>query len=123
MTARYERIDARALGEALTAPRRPVLVDVRDRAAFEAARIPGSRHVPVHAMGEQRARLPASLAERLIVIGDDASRTHAAANFLVLIGFGDVAVLDGGVATWPGHLNHGTPPDEPCGGPILSTVK
>jgi len=121
MTDRFTFLSPEALEEALAAPRAPVLVDVRTSDGFAAGHIPGSRNVPVHDLGARRADLPASLAERVIVIGDHYKRTVAAARFLVLIGFGDVSILDGGIAAWEGMLETGMPPPRRSG-PELRVV-
>ncbi len=121
--ARFEFLSSEQIAAALAAPRRPVLVDVRDRAEFECGRIPGSVHAPVHDLGRLRSRLPGSLAERLIVIGDERVPTIAAGNFLVLLGFGDVSALDGGISAWTGPIDRSPPgEDGPARGPQLRVV-
>ena len=52
-----------------------------------------------------------------MVVGDHRKRAHAAARFLELIGFGDVAILEGGIATWGGPFEQGpaAPPPEQRG--------
>jgi rhodanese-related sulfurtransferase len=123
VTIRFNLLDPSDLPAALAAARAPILVDVRERAAFEAGHIPGSRNVWVYDLGAERAALPANLAERLIVISDHRKRAQAAANFLTLIGFGDVAVLEGGIATYAGPIETGPAPESaPRRGPQLRVV-
>lgn len=122
MTNRFSSLPPIELAGALTAPRPPVLVDVRERDAFEAGHIPGSRNVWVYDLGAQRAALPASLAARLVVVGDHRKRAHAAANFLILIGFGDVAVLEGGIAAYEGPIETGPPAAPQVSGPELRII-
>jgi rhodanese-related sulfurtransferase len=114
---RFSLLAPDALRDALAEPRPPVLVDVRSAHAFELGHIPGSRNIPVYDLGARRPELPANLARRLVVIGDHRKRAHAAARFLELIGFGDVAILEGGIATWGGPLDQGpvAPPPQQSG--------
>ena len=122
MTDRFSSTTATRLAEALASERPPVLVDVREAAAFEAGHLSGSVHVPVYDLGARRAELPAGLSTPLVVIGDHRKRAHAAATFLVLIGFGHVAVLEGGIATWEGPLATGPPRPHKPPGPELRVV-
>ena len=122
MTNRFNSLPAIELALALAGPRPPVLVDVRERAAFEAGHIPGSRNVWVYDLGAERAALPASLGARLVVVGDHRKRAHAAATFLTLIGFGDVAVLEGGIAAYEGPIETGPPIAAPKRGPELRII-
>lgn len=119
MTNRFDLLAPAALRAALDGARPPVLVDVRSPEAYDAGHVPGSLHVPVHDLGARRAELPANLARRLVVIGDHRKRALAAANFLALLGFGGVSVLDGGIAAWDGPLETGPPPPPPSRGPEL----
>lgn len=122
MSNRFSSLPPSELPDALAAARTPVIVDVRERAAFEAGHIPGSRNVWVYDLGAERAALPANLAARIIVVGDHRKRAHAAANFLILIGFGDVAVLEGGIATYAGPIETGPPVAPPTSGPELRII-
>ena len=92
---------------ALAGARRPFVLDVRTPEAFALGRLPGSVNVPVHELGRRRRDLPGSLVERILVIGDDERRTVAGVRFLELAGFGDVALLEGGIGTWDGPLQCG----------------
>ena len=107
MTESIELLDPAAFAAALQSARPPIVVDVRHPEAFALGHVPHSRNIPVHDLGRRRADLPASRAERLLVVGDHRRRTLAAARFLLLMGFGDVAVLGGGVAAYDGPLERG----------------
>jgi len=125
VTNRFASLSPDALAEAMVSARSPTLVDVRELARYEAGHIAGSVHVPVYDLGSRRASLPASVAQRLVIIGDHRKRAHAAATFLALIGFGDVYVLEGGIAAWSGPIEIGPAPPPPEGqgpGPVLRIV-
>ena len=122
VTNRFASLTPDQLAEALASTRPPTLVDVRLAPAFEAGRIPLSIHVPVYELGARRSELPGSLSARLVVIGDHQKRAHAAATFLALIGFGDVAVLAGGIATYAGPLESGPVVERKPPGPELRIV-
>ena len=122
MTTRFNTLTAEQLAGALGSERPPVLVDVREPAAFEAGHIPASRNVYVYELGSRRSELPAGLATRLVVVSEHQKRAHAGATFLALIGFGDVSVLDGGIATWKGEIRTGPPEKKQPAGPELRVV-
>ncbi len=122
MTNRFEFLSPASLERALAAAQPPALVDVRSPAAFAAGHLPGAVSAPVHRLGELRALLPAHLASRLVVIGDDRRRTRAAAQFLALIGFGDVVVLDGGIGAYRGRIESGPAPPPTRPGPELRVI-
>ena len=102
-------ISAVEFREACDGARPPFVLDVRETDGFALGRIPGSVNVPVHDLGRRRRDLPASTIERILLVGDDRHRTLAGARFLDLMGFGDIAVLDGGIAAWDGALERDEP--------------
>lgn len=117
---RYHTISAAELDAELEGPRKPFLVDVRTRDAYLAGHLPGSVHIRVYDLGHERKRLPSSTVRRIVLIGEPGKRTEAGATFLTLMGYGDVAILDGGVEAWSGELETGEPADEKrAGGPEL----
>lgn len=122
MTDRFNSLTSDRLAEALASERPPVLVDVREAAAFEAGHVPGSLNILVYELGARRAELPPGFSAPLVVVGDHRKRAHAAATFLVLIGFGSVSVLEGGIATWAGDLDTGPPKARKAPGPELRVV-
>ncbi len=119
MNERFRFVDAATLAAELGSAAPPRLVDVREPAAFELGHIPRSLHVPVHDLGARRGELPSSLAAPLVLVGDDRRRTLAAARFLEIAGFGDVRVLEGGIAAWDGALESGAPAPRTRPGPQL----
>jgi rhodanese-related sulfurtransferase len=119
---RYRSLDGEALAREAAGERPPVVLDIRDRAAFEAGHVPGSLHVPVHEMGRRRADLPRSLVARIVLVGEPGKRLEAGANWLVLMGYGDVAVLEGGIDGWPGEVETGPPEPPKPSGPELRIV-
>ncbi|MCG3134155.1 MAG: hypothetical protein HMLKMBBP_01442 [Planctomycetes bacterium] len=117
-------VDAPAFAAELAGVKRPFVLDVRTREDFERGHVPGARNVPVHEMAKRPRDLPASKVARVLVIADPGKRAVAAANWLVLMGYVDVAVLEGGMAAWPGPVVTG--PDEPPqagpAGPVLRVI-
>ena len=109
--------------KALDAARAPWVLDVRREADYTAGHVPGSRHIPVHDLPHRRSELPSTFIERLLIVADTPKRAEAAANFCVLVGYGDVAILQGGIDAFPGELETG-PPEPPKGpGPELRITK
>lgn len=119
---RFRVIDGRTLEQALGAEPGPVVIDVRGADAYEAGHVPGSMHVPVHQMGHRRSEFPSSLVRRMVIVGEAGKRVQAAANWLVLMGYGDVSVLEDGVDGWPGELETGPPPPPKGKGPELRVI-
>jgi rhodanese-related sulfurtransferase len=76
----------------------PLLVDVRDAAAYHAGHIPGAVNIPLSALAASLDRLPA---DRLIVITCASGlRAAYAAAALDMLGFADVYTFLPGVAGW-----------------------
>jgi rhodanese-related sulfurtransferase len=119
---RFQVIDAGGFEAALAAEGRPFVLDVRTLEAYEAGHVPGSHNVPVHDLGRRMRELPQSKAARILVVGDEGRRTAAAGNWLALMGYVDVAALDGGIAAFRGELEKGPPPPPPARGPELRVV-
>ncbi len=112
-----------AFTTALAGARQPIVVDVRAAALYELGHVPGSLNIPVHDLGRRRPELPGSLIERILLVGDHRERTIAAGRFLRLVGFGDIAVLAGGIAAYTGPLETGPPPPPRGAGPELRITK
>jgi len=85
------------------------VLDTRPLADYERGHVPGSLHCGVHELSRRQAALPPR-ASRLVVVAEPGTRSSAAANFLALIGYADVALLEGGIAAWTGPLEAGPPP-------------
>ena len=119
---RFRRLDGAEFRDALGAVRPPTVLDVRSAAAFAAGHVPGSLHLPVHDLPARRRELPSSLIERILIVADTQKRAEAAANFVALVGYGDVAVLDGGIAAFEGSLDVGPPAPPRRHGPELRVV-
>jgi len=101
---RYRLLDGPAFQEALQAPRKPWVLDLRKPAAFAAGHVPGARNIPVHDLPKSRRMLPPTLVERMLLIADTPKRAEAGANFLALMGYADLAILVGGLDAYPGEL-------------------
>jgi rhodanese-related sulfurtransferase len=120
--ARYYCLTPADFATAVAARPSPFVVDVRDATVFEAGHVPGSRSIPVHEIGHRRAELPISRITRVLVVGDSIKRMQAAAAWFVLMGFGDVGVLDGGFAAWTGPVEKGPAAPPPARGPQLRVI-
>lgn len=117
---RFHTIDGAELERELASERKPFVLDVRTREAYLGGHIPGSAHILVYDLGHERQRLPSSMIRRIVMIGEPGKRTNAGATFLTLMGYADVAVLDGGIDGWAGEIEVGEPPEPVAkGGPEL----
>ena len=91
----YGNISPRELKDRLDAAEGPVLLDVREPWEFEAARIEGSKLVP---MGELPGRVSElDPAAETVVICHHGSRSAYVAQALARAGFGNVLNLEGGL--------------------------
>lgn len=119
---RFQVLDADGVAAALAAERRPFLLDVRGAEEFEKGHLPGAHHVPVHELARRARDLPASKVARVIVVGEPGRRGESAAAWLALMGWSDVALLDGGFPAWRGPVETGPPPPPAPRGPELRTL-
>ncbi|MDG4833744.1 rhodanese-like domain-containing protein [Solwaraspora sp. WMMD1047] len=93
-------IDAAELHTLIAEDRSPRLLDVRTRAEFETAHIPGSYHVPLDLLREHRAELRAHLDEEVLLICRSGNRAEQAGQALAAAGLPNVRVLTGGMLAW-----------------------
>ncbi len=91
----FEDIAPRELKERLDADDAPVLLDVREGWEFEAARIEGSRHIPMGELSGCVSELD-SEAEVVVICHHGTRSTHVA-TALSRFGFGKVLNLAGGL--------------------------
>lgn len=119
---RCQTLDADSLARELAATPRPFVLDVRPVADYEAGHIPGARSLPVHEMGRRMRELPSSRVARIVLIGEPGRRLVAAANWLALMGFVDVAAPVEGLAAYTGPLETGPAPPPPPSGPELRVI-
>jgi len=119
---RFAALDADGLASALAGERPPFLLDVRSLEDYVAGHVPGARHCPVHELSKRPRELPTSKVARVIVFADTPRRGEAAANFLWMVGYADVAVALGGLTAWRGPLETGPPPPPRAAGPELRIV-
>ncbi len=110
----YHGVEPAELAAALSATPPPFVIDVRDVAAFTQGHIPGSHHMRAHELANRRRELPPSKVRRIVVVGEPGRRAAAAANWLVLMGYSDVGLLDRGLGSYPGPLETGAPPEPPA---------
>ena len=111
----YEELTAEALARAIAAAPPPFVLDVRAPQQFDTGHVPGSRNIPVHELVRRRGELPASKAGRVVLVGEEGKRTEAAAVFMALAGYADIAVLAGGFGAWTGPTETGAVPARPAG--------
>lgn len=98
-TASLRRIDVATLHAELDGMQ---VLDVRERADWEAGHVPGALHTAYHDLGE----LPAGLdpARPVATICASGQRSAIAASLLARLGVAEpVHVADGGVGTWRDH--------------------
>jgi rhodanese-related sulfurtransferase len=94
-TARVERIDVATLHERDGAQ----VLDVRERAEFEAGHIPGSVHIPYHELRDTPDGL--DLSKPIAAICSSGQRSALAASLLLRHGATNaIHVADGGVPMW-----------------------
>jgi len=82
------------------------LLDTRMRADYEQGHIPGSLHCPVHELSRREKELPPR-SETMVVVGDAGSRGRAGGVFLLMAGYGNVLLLEGGFPAWEGTIEAG----------------
>lgn len=119
---RFAELDPDEFAAATAAAGRPYVLDVRDAEEFQAGHVPGSHWIHVHEIAARRGELPVSKVRRVLLVGDTEKRTRAAATWLVLTGYADVAVLSGGFAAWKGPVEKGPPAPPKPRGPELKIV-
>ncbi len=96
---RIERLAARDLRDRLAADPAPQVLDVRERAEFEAGHIPGSTCTPWHDLTDAPGDLDPH--RPVLVVCATGPRAATAAGLLRRHGFGDVIhVAEGGTTTW-----------------------
>ncbi len=94
-------IGAGELAQMLAGPARNVaVIDLRERAAFEAGHIAGTTSLPADAAILHSDDFIAVRTEPLVIVGDSEMHARLAAVWQVRLGSTDVAVLDGGIASW-----------------------
>ena len=119
---RCQSLDADGLDAELAAERRPVVIDLRSPAAFEAGHVPGARNIPGHELGRRLSELPKSKVARILLIGEPGRRSEAGATFLALMGYVDVALVAGGMAAYRGAPETGPAKSRPPQGPELRII-
>ena len=83
-----------ARGDALT------IIDVRSAAEFESAHIRGSYNVPLPLLSEHTSELAPRLPGDVVLVCQSGVRAADAGKRLAAVGFGDAAILSGGVSAY-----------------------
>ncbi len=76
-----------------------VLLDVRSPGEHEQVRLPGSTLIPLGALRNRLDELPRD--KQIVAFCKISLRGYEAARILGNAGFGEVWVMDGGIAMWP----------------------
>lgn len=84
-----------------------VLLDVREHAELELARIEGALHIPMHEIPERIDELDPD--KELVCICHGGARSRRVAEYLVAQGFTRVINLSGGIDAWSVHVDPGVP--------------
>jgi rhodanese-related sulfurtransferase len=119
---RFATLTADEFAQAVASDARPFVIDVRRPEEYEAGHVPGSRSIGVHELVARRAELPTSKVTRVLIVGEPGKRSEAAAAWFALMGYVDVALLDGGFAAWTGEVEKGPPPPPKKRGPELRVI-
>ena len=82
------------------------ILDTRMRADYERGHLPGSLHCPVHELSRREKELPPR-SETVVVVGEAGARGRAGGVFLLMAGYGNVLLLEGGFAAWTGAVEAG----------------
>jgi rhodanese-related sulfurtransferase len=81
--------------------RRPVVLDIREKDAFDKGHIPGALAVPAGELGQKMDALGLSSADLVLVYcGEGTSRGPDATRQLNARGYGGAVNLEGGFASW-----------------------
>jgi rhodanese-related sulfurtransferase len=83
--------------------RTPHIVDVRDREKFEAAHLPGARHIPLAELANHLEELRA--AGPVLVYCTTGGKCSQALAYLKEQGFADAEMLEGGLSAWEGPVS------------------
>jgi rhodanese-related sulfurtransferase len=90
------------------------VLDTRTREEYERGHVPGSLHCPVHELSRREKELPPRTCT-MVVVGEPGSRGRAGGVFLLMAGYGNVLLLEGGFPAWDGAVETGE------GAPLSST--
>jgi rhodanese-related sulfurtransferase len=82
------------------------VLDTRMREEYERGHLPGSLHCPVHELSRRERELPPRMVT-MVVVGEAGSRGRAGAVFLLMAGYGNVLLLEGGFPAWEGAVETG----------------
>lgn len=105
-----QQIDAPNLAHALQNGRALALLDVREAWEFEAAKIDGSRNVPMSTVPSQLDAIRNFQADRdLVVICHHGVRSMHVARFLAAHGLDEIVNLHGGIDAWSHSVDPSVP--------------
>jgi rhodanese-related sulfurtransferase len=79
-------------------PEAPLLVDVREPAELQGARVAGAVHLPISVFQQRYVDLPKD--RQILVICASGNRSAAVTAFLLRNGWADVQNVEGGISAW-----------------------
>jgi rhodanese-related sulfurtransferase len=77
-----------------------VLLDLREKAEYEAGRLPNAIHIPLSQLKDRTTELAKFAGRPLVAYCERGQRTRTAAGALAGAGFTDLYHLDGGIRAW-----------------------
>lgn len=78
----------------------PAILDVRSGFEFRSGHIPGAIHAPVLRILLRLVKLPSDKSSELVVTCEHGPRAQLATSILGLLGYRNVSLLEGHMATW-----------------------
>jgi rhodanese-related sulfurtransferase len=104
----YQELSALEASELLHSPEAPsktVLLDVRSPSEFAKRRIPGAVLIPVEQLDARFQAELSSTARVIVVYCGQGDRSRLACEFLSRQGWTNIAILRGGIGSWPGPFD------------------
>ena len=93
-------MQSRELTRRLKSDRPPTIIDVRSGMEFRSGHIPGALHAPSWRIILRMAGIPADKSTELVVTCEHGPRAMLAKGLLGVIGYRNVTLLDGHMASW-----------------------
>jgi rhodanese-related sulfurtransferase len=107
---RVPEIDSREADKLLAASPRPLVVDLRKSAAYEAGHLPGALSLTVEELDAWLAHAEPPRDRPILLACVDGKLAQIGGNVAVQRGYRAAVVLKGGMEAYPGNLEKGPPP-------------